>query len=118
SDRACTRRGAPVFRSGSLVLLCRYRWSSDLLRVYNDAVTWRSIPPRVRARTKNPSRSEKDLISDQIGYQIPSHLPEICILPELAPCLGPVRFPVGCRGFIGPVPPPLWIRRGKLLFSC
>jgi hypothetical protein len=28
-----------------------------------------------------------------------------CSLPELAPCLSQ-----GCRGLIGPVPPPLWIR--------
>jgi len=35
-------------------------------------------------------------------------------LPELAPCcafhVGPERqTPTGCRGFIGPIPPPLWM---------
>ena len=34
-----------------------------------------------------------------------SHLPEK-ILPDLAPYK---QLPAGCRGFIGPVPPPLWI---------
>jgi len=41
---------------------------------------------------------------------ISSHLPEN-FLPELAPLR--VLFAsrsAGCRGFIGPIPPPLWIR--------
>ena len=41
-----------------------------------------------------------------------SHLPGSALahLPELAP-----GFPTGCRGFAGPVPPPLWM---SVQFNC
>lgn len=37
--------------------------------------------------------------------------PHLAFPPELAPCSA------GCRGFIGPVPPPLWIRQYSLCGS-
>ena len=38
------------------------------------------------------------------------------IFQEILQELAPFRFREGCRGFVGPVPPPLWMRRS--LFSC
>jgi len=49
---------------------------------------------------KGPDIKQKDLSSSRI--QIARRLSS---LPDLAPWLAP-----GCRGFTGPVPPPLWIR--------
>jgi len=47
------------------------------------------------------------------------------VLPELAPGAGTdghrygmVSLRPGCRGFTGPVPPPLWIRVPPGLFNC
>jgi hypothetical protein len=38
------------------------------------------------------------------GARLPSHL------PVFSAGIGTIRFRGGCRGFTGPVPPPLWIR--------
>ncbi len=47
-----------------------------------------------------------------------SHLPElVCRTWHPGALRGIVAVPMpGCRGFIGPVPPPLWIR--AMLFKC
>jgi hypothetical protein len=56
---------------------------------------------------------KKPLLKEEVRYNnyITSHLPDLT-LPELAPGF---QQP-GCRGIIGPVPTPLWIR-AFLLFN-
>jgi hypothetical protein len=45
------------------------------------------------------------------GARLPSHLPEFGQTCSFVPAgFGTIRFRGGCRGFTGPVPPPLWIR--------
>src|SRR5437764_15417798 len=51
------------------------------------------------------------------------HLPGFDMEPAGIGTVSRLRYPLaqnGCRGFIGPVPPPLWMRElcGRALYAC
>ncbi len=66
----------------------------------------KSDPYRPPLRNKKPHAERGNEIARLSSSRI--------TLPDLAP----YRFTAGCRGFVGPVPPPLWISAPLGLLNC